>query len=218
MQDSFLAFLLLLTAACGRRRKLGFLGCLVLCLYAICSRRVLHSSILSGYSQVSCDPNVPGQVSIPSAFSGSAAICLPSLPTPAISLPASALFSVLNFSVVPDTGSKAFTSSVALGTRGASPSVFSSVSADVRFLFLFAYLSVSRFGMWYLVVMRACVVENHYQRCPGSKRRVVDLRTVAGRAWNNSLACRCHSSMVSRYTIFVLCASCWLCCCGFQDL
>ena len=26
---------------------------------------------------------------------------------------------------------------------------------------------------------------------------------MAGRAWNSSLACRCHSSMVSRYTIFV---------------
>jgi len=33
----------------------------------------------------------------------------------------------------------------------------------------------------------------------------VDLRTVAGRASNSSLACRCHSSMVSRYTIFGCC-------------
>ena len=32
----------------------------------------------------------------------------------------------------------------------------------------------------------------------------MDLRTVAGRAWNSSVACRCHSSMVSRYTIFVI--------------
>jgi hypothetical protein len=111
----------------------------------------------------------------------------------------------LNFNVVPDTGSYAFTSRVALGTRGASSPVLSSLSATVRFLFLLAYFSVSRFGMWYFVVMRACVVEkNHNQRCcPASKRRVVDLRTVAGRAWNSSLACRCHSSMVSRYTIFV---------------
>jgi hypothetical protein len=26
----------------------------------------------------------------------------------------------------------------------------------------------------------------------------VDLRTVAGRAWKSCVACRCHSSMVSR--------------------
>jgi hypothetical protein len=42
---------------------------------------------------------------IPSAFSGNAAICLPILPSPAINRPTSALFSVLNFSVTPDSGS-----------------------------------------------------------------------------------------------------------------
>jgi hypothetical protein len=170
MQDSLLALLLLFAAAWDRRRRLGFLRCLVLCLCTVYNGRILHSSILSGYPHISCASNVPDKVSIPSAFSGSAAICLPILPTPAINLPTSALFSVLNFNVVPDTGSNAFTSRVALGTRGASPSVFSSVSVDVRFLFLFAYLCVSRFGMWYLVVMRACVVENHYQRCPANMR------------------------------------------------
>jgi hypothetical protein len=204
---SFLALLLLFAAARSCRCRLGFLRCLVLCLCAVCSGCILHSSILSRFAHVSCAHNVPGRVSIPSAFSGSAAICLPSLPTAAINLPTSALFSVLNFNVVPDTGSNAFTSRVALGTRGASSPVFSSLSAAVRFLFLLAYFSVSRFGMWYLVVTRACVVgKNHYQRCcPASKRWVVDLRTVAGRAWNSSLACRCHSSMVSRYTIFMCC-------------
>ena len=157
-QGSFLALLLLLAAARRCRRRLGFLRCFVFCLCAVCSGRVFHSSIFSGYAHVSCAHSVPGRVTIPSAFSGSAAICLPSLPTPAISLPTSALFSVLNFSVVPDTGSYAFTSRVALGTRGASSAVFSSVPAAVRFLFLLAYFSVSRFGMWYFVVMRACVV------------------------------------------------------------
>jgi hypothetical protein len=146
-QHSFLA-LLLLFAATGRcRRRLGFLRCFVLCLCAVRSRRVFHSSIFSGCAHVSCAHIVPDRVSVPSAFSGNAAICLPSLPTPAINLPTSALFSVLNFKVVPDTGSYAFTSRVALGTRGASSPVFSSVSAAVRFLFLLAYFSVSRFGM-----------------------------------------------------------------------
>jgi hypothetical protein len=42
---------------------------------------------------------------VPSAFSGNAAICLPILPNPAINRPTSALFSVLNFSVTPDSGS-----------------------------------------------------------------------------------------------------------------
>lgn len=157
-RDSFLALLLLFAAARSRRRRLSFLRCLILCLCAVCSWRVFHSSIFSDYTFVSCVRNVLGRVFVPSAFSGSAAICLPSLPTPAINLPTSALFSVLNFNVVPDTGSYAFTSRVALGTRGASSPVFSSLSAAVRFLFLLAYFSVSRFGMWYLVVMRACVV------------------------------------------------------------
>lgn len=161
-QESFLALLLLFAAARGCRCRLGFLRCLVLCLCTVRSRRILHSSIFSDCADVSCAQNVPGRVSIPSAFSGRAAICLPSLPTPAINLPTSALFSVLNFNVVPDTGSYALTSRVALGTRGASSPVFSSLSAVERFLFLLAYLSVSRFGMWYLVVMRACVVgKNH---------------------------------------------------------
>lgn len=162
-QDSFLALLLLFAAARRRRRRLGLLRCFVLCLCAVYSGCVFHSSIFGGCAHVSCAHIVPGRVSIPSAFSGSAAICLPSLPTPAINLPTSALFSVLNFNVVPDTGSYAFTSRVALGTRGASSPVFSSVSAAVRFLFLLAYFSVSRLGMWYFVVMRACVVgkKNH---------------------------------------------------------
>lgn len=148
-QHSFLALLLLFAAARRCRRRLGFLRCFVLCLCAVRSRRVFHSSIFSRCAHVSCAHNVPGRVSVPSAFSGSAAICLPSLPTPAINLPTSALFSVLNFNVVPDTGSYAFTSRVALGTRGVSSPVFSSVSAAVavRFLFLLAYFSVSRFGM-----------------------------------------------------------------------
>jgi hypothetical protein len=163
-QDSFLALLLLLAAARGCRRRLGFLWCLILCLRAVCSGSVLHSSIFGGYSRVSLEHSMSlGNMPIPSAFSGSAAICLPIRPTPAISLPTSALFSVLNFSVVPDTGSYAFTSSVALGTLGASASVFSFSSADARFLFLFAYFSVSRFGMWYLVVMRAYVAKSIHQ-------------------------------------------------------
>ena len=146
-QESFLALLLLFAAARGCRRRLGFLRCLVLCLCAVRSGRVFHSSVFSDYAHVSCAHNVPDRVSIPSAFSGSAAICLPSLPTPAINLPTSALFSVLNFNVVPDTGSYAFTSRVALGTRGASSPAFSSLSAAARFLFLLAYFSVSRLGM-----------------------------------------------------------------------
>jgi hypothetical protein len=52
-QSSFLALLLLLAAARGCRRRLGFLGCLILCLCAICSGSILHSSIFGGYSRVS---------------------------------------------------------------------------------------------------------------------------------------------------------------------
>lgn len=77
-----------------------------------------------------------------------------------MSRPTSALFSVLNFKVTPDSGSYAFTSRVALGTLGASASAFSSGSAGARFLFLLAYFSESRFGMLYFVVMRACVAQD----------------------------------------------------------
>jgi len=66
--------------------------------------------------------------------------------------------------------------------------------------------------MLYLVVMRAYIVAHASavnQLCANRWRWAVDLRTVAGRAWNNSVACRCHSSMVSRYTIFAVVV--WLC-------
>ena len=154
--------------------------------------------------------------SVHSAFSGNAAICLPSLPTPAISLPTSALFSVLNFNVVPDTGSYAFTSRVALGTRGASSPVFSSVSAAVRFLFLLAYFSVSRFGMWYFVVIRACVVGKNHTISVAVQRACGELWTYA--PWPGALGtaawlvaaippwCRGTPSLCML----------WSCCCGIS--
>lgn len=89
--------------------------------------------------------------SSPSVFSGSAAIRLPSTPRPAINLPTSAARSVLNLSTTPEAVSYVFKVIVARGVR--SSSAFSADS--LLFEAGLVYRGVLRFGMLYLVVMRA---------------------------------------------------------------
>jgi hypothetical protein len=83
--------------------------------------------------------------------SGNAAISLPSDPIAAIDRPTSAALSVRYFSVVPDTGSKVFSSRRAIGwvdfvVSGASVCVDDEGLGDMD--------AVE--GMWYFVVMRVC--------------------------------------------------------------
>jgi len=70
---------------------------------------------------------------VPSIFPGRAAICLPNLPSPVISLPTSAALSVLNFSTMPDCGSYVFKTKTARGTFGVEVSLSSSSPSRFRF-------------------------------------------------------------------------------------
>jgi hypothetical protein len=107
--------------------------------------------LLAQPPQTECCPN---RFPPSTAFSGRAAICLPNLPKPLISLPTSAALSVLNLSTTPDSGSYVFNTNAALGTLGAASFSFSSFSASLFRFLAFSYLGESRFGILYLVVMR----------------------------------------------------------------
>jgi hypothetical protein len=86
-----------------------------------------------------------------SLTSGNAAISLPKLPIAAINLPTSAALSVRYFSVVPDTGSKVFSSRRAIGWVDFASEVASVVVDEEGF----GDMDVAE-GMWYFVVMRVC--------------------------------------------------------------
>lgn len=147
---------------------------------------------------------------LPSSLTGTAAIYLPTCPSPAIKRPTSAARSVLNLRVTPDSGSYVFNVSVARGTSGA-PSAPPPPSLSLfRFSSFCWYLGASRFEMLYLVVIRVCglcAVRERVRQvvvCPMAAvpQAGAYIRTVVGRACSSSDDCCCHSSLVLRRTMF----------------
>ena len=138
MMVSFLVLLFLLAAACARLRLWVSSDCIFnardnFC-GLLCHWRILHRCIYR--QRLATSSFCITQMPVPSAFSGSAAMCLPTRPSPCIKRPTSAALSVLNFSTTPDSGSYVFSVSVARGICGAALPSFSSCSPSApRFLF-----------------------------------------------------------------------------------